>query len=59
MIVHIDQVTVQELLGEGTFAKVFKATLREEKSSLPVSYPLYATANVHCNIAVCRLMLAT
>ena len=28
---------VQELLGEGTFAKVFKATLKQEKPPAPVS----------------------
>ena len=28
---------MQELLGEGTFAKVFKAALRQEKPPSPVS----------------------
>ena len=28
---------MQELLGEGTFAKVFKAALRQEKPTSPVS----------------------
>ena len=37
MIVHNHQVAVLELLGEGTFAKVFKATLKQEKPPAPVS----------------------
>ena len=37
VIVQHDQITVQELLGEGTYAKVFKATLRQEKPPMPVS----------------------
>ena len=45
VIVNYDQVTVQELLGEGTFAKVFKATMRQEKPLLPVSNP-------HCNTMI-------
>ena len=37
MIVQDSQVTVQELLGEGSYGKVFKATLRQEKPPTSVS----------------------
>ena len=63
VIVDIDHVIVQELVGEGTFAKVFKATLRQEKPSLPVSDPPHITmiqrthilASVHITMLLCTV----
>ena len=49
MIVDIDQVTVQEFLGMGASAKVFKATMRQEKPPLPVSDLLYNTM-IQCTV---------
>ena len=37
MIIKRDQITVLELLGEGTYAKVFKVTLTQDNSSVSVS----------------------
>lgn len=48
VIVHNNQIAVLELLGEGTFAKVFKATLKQEKPPAPVS--------VSFNIAIVAIL---
>jgi len=37
MIIKRDQITVIELLGEGTYAKVFKVTLTQNNAPITVS----------------------
>ena len=38
MIVKQDQITVLELLGEGTYAKVYKVTLTQDNAPITVSH---------------------
>ena len=37
VIAHCNEITVQEMLGEGSYAQVFKVDLRKEKKSGCVS----------------------